>query len=79
MLHIKATMSANVLMVCFVIPVSAKNRLEGYKVPNGKAPPERGIFFRFHVYKRVGFSVVEVYERVRISVISFCGKTTQKS
>ena len=76
MLHIKATMSANVLKVCFVIPVSAKNRLEGYKVPNGKAPPERGIFFRFHVYKRVGFSIVE---GVRKSVISFCGKTTQKS
>ena len=54
-------------------------RLEGYKVPNGKAPPERGIFFRFHVYKRVGFSIVEVYERARKSVISFCGKTTQKS
>lgn len=79
MLHIKATMSANVLMVCFVIPVSAKNRLEGYKVPNGKAPPERSISFRFRVYKRVGFSIVEVYERVRKSVISFCGKTTQKS
>ena len=79
MLHIKATMSADVLMVCFVIPVSAKNRLEGYKVPNGKASPERGIFFRFRVYKRVGFSTVEVYERVRKSVISFCGKTTQKS
>ena len=64
-------------MFCF--SCECKNRLEGYKVPNGKAPPERGIFFRFHVYKRVGFSVVEVYERVRKSVISFCGKTTQKS
>ena len=64
-------------MFCF--SCECKNRLEGYKVPNGKAPPERGIFFRFHAYKRVGFSVVEVYERVRKSVISFCGKTTQKS
>ena len=61
-------------MFCF--SCECKNRLEDYKVPNGKAPPERGIFFRFHVYKRVGFSVVEVYERVRKSVISFCGKTT---
>ena len=66
-------------MVCFVFPVRAKNRLEGYKVPNGKALPERDIFFRFHVYKRVGFSIVEVYERVRKSAISFCGKTTQKT
>ena len=64
-------------MFCF--SCECENRLEGYKVPNGKAPPERGIFFRFHAYKRVGFSVVEVYERVRKSVISFCGKTTQKS
>ena len=64
-------------MFCF--SCECKNRLEGYKGPNGKASPERGIFFRFHVYKRVGFSVVEVYERVRKSVISFRGKTTQKS
>ena len=73
MLHTKATMSANG-MFCF--SCECKNRLEGYKVPNGKAPLERSLFFRFHVYKRVGFSIVE---GVRKSVISFCDKTTQKS
>ena len=29
----------------------------------GKAPPERGIFFRLQVYERVGISLDEVYER----------------
>ena len=38
---------------------------EGY----GKAPPERGTFFRLQVYKRVGISQVEVYKRVRKTVI----------
>ena len=35
----------------------------------GEAPPERGTFFRLQVYKRVGISQVEVYERVGKSVI----------
>ena len=35
----------------------------------GEAPPERGTFFRLQVYKRVGVSQVEVYERVGKSVI----------
>ena len=61
-------------MFCF--SCECKNRLEGHKVPNGKAPFERSIFLRFHVYKRVVFSIVE---GVRKSVISFCGKTTEKS
>ena len=33
-----------------------------------EAPPERGIFFRLQVYKRVGISEVLVYERLGISV-----------
>ena len=33
------------------------------------APPERGTFFRLQVYKRVGISRAEVYERVGKSVI----------
>ena len=35
----------------------------------GEAPPERGTFFRFQVYKRVGISQAEVYKRVGKSVI----------
>ena len=35
----------------------------------GDAPPERGTFFRLQVYKSVGISKVEVYERVGKSVI----------
>ena len=35
----------------------------------GEAPPERGTFFRFQVYKRVGISQDEVYKRVGKSVI----------
>ena len=30
----------------------------------GEAPPKRGIFFRPQVYKRVGISLVEVYDLV---------------
>ena len=29
----------------------------------GKAPPERGLFFRLQVYERVGISLVEVHKR----------------
>ena len=35
----------------------------------GEAPPERGTFFTLQVYERVGISRVEVYERVKKSVI----------
>ena len=35
----------------------------------GKAPLERGTFFRLQVCKRVGISQVEVYKRVGKSVI----------
>ena len=35
----------------------------------GEAPPERGTFFWFQVYKKVGISQVEVYKRVGKSVI----------
>ena len=35
----------------------------------GEAPPERGTFFRFQVYERVGISLVEVYKRVGKSFI----------
>ena len=38
----------------------------------GKAPPERGIFFRLQVYKRVGTLLVEVYERAGKSVMRVC-------
>ena len=34
-----------------------------------EAPPERSTFFRLQVYKRVCILLVEVYERVRKSVI----------
>ena len=36
----------------------------------GEAPPKRGTFFRLQVYKRIGISQVEVYKRVRKSVVS---------
>ena len=35
----------------------------------GEAPPERGTFFRLQVYKRVGISQAEVFDRVEKSVI----------
>ena len=41
------------------------------------APPERGTFFRFQVYERVGISLVEEYKRVGKSVIRIC-KRAQK-
>ena len=44
----------------------------------GKAPPERGTFFRLQVYERVGISLVEVYKRVGKSVIWVCERA-QKS
>ena len=45
---------------------------------HGKAPPERGIFFRLQVYERVGISLVEVYIWVGKSVIWVCERA-QKS
>ena len=36
---------------------------------HGEAPPEKGTSFTLQVYKRVGISQVEVYERVGKSVI----------
>ena len=38
----------------------------------GEAPPERGIFFWFQVYERVGILLVEVYESTGNSVIWVC-------
>ena len=38
----------------------------------GEAPPERGALFRLQVYIREGFSSLEVYKRVRKSVILVC-------
>jgi len=35
----------------------------------GEAPPEMGTFFRLQVYKRVGISRAEVYEKVEKPVI----------
>ena len=37
-------------------------------------PPSRGTFLRLQVYERVGMSLVEIYQRVRKSVISVCKK-----
>ena len=38
----------------------------------GEAPPERGIFFRLQVYEKACISLVELYKRVRKSVIWVC-------
>ena len=35
----------------------------------GEAPPERGTFLKLQAYERIEISPVEVYERVRKSVI----------
>ena len=37
-----------------------------------EAPPERGIFFRLQVYEKVCISLVELYKRVRKTVIWVC-------
>ena len=42
---------------------------------HGETPPERGTFFRLHVYKRVRISPFEAYEMVGKSVIAVCGRT----
>ena len=38
----------------------------------GEAPPERGIFFRLHVYERVGISLIDVFKRLEKSAIWVC-------
>ena len=43
----------------------------------GEAPPKRGTFFRLQVYERVRISLVEVYKRVGKFVIRIC-KRAQK-
>ena len=40
----------------------------------GEASPERGTFFKSQIYKRVGISLPEVYERVGKSDIWVCKK-----
>ena len=37
-----------------------------------EVPPERGTFFRFQVYERVGILLIEVYGRVDKSIIWVC-------
>ena len=43
-----------------------------YRDLYGKAPPERGIFFRLQVYERGGISLVEENKRGGKSVIWVC-------
>ena len=43
-----------------------------YRDLYGKAPPERGIFFRLQVYERGGISLAEEYKRIGKSVIWVC-------
>ena len=43
----------------------------------GKAPPERGTFFKLQVYERVGILLVEVYERVGESIIWVCERASR--
>ena len=64
--------SARVMQVNFDTSDSCVNTPQGGTPYNGlyrEAPPERDTFFRLQVYKRVGISQVEVYKRVRKSVI----------
>ena len=49
-----------------------------YNYLYGEVPPERGTFFRLQVYKRVGISLLEVFERVWKSVISL-GKKRKRA
>ena len=44
----------------------------------GEAPPEIGAFFRLQVYKRVGITQVQVFERVEKSVI-LVGKNPKRA
>ena len=46
-----------------------------YRDLYGKAPPERGIFFRLQVNERGGISLVEEYKRGGKSVIWVCERT----
>ena len=47
--------------------------------PYGESPPERGIFFRPQVYEGVWISLVEVYKRVRKSLIWVCMKGPKRA
>ena len=71
---------ANLLTMVFP-DCTARFRPGGQGIPSyglcGKAQRERGTFFTIKVYKTVGISLVEVYERVGKSVISVC-KSCQK-
>ena len=53
-----------------VLPTPSAPGGTPYNSLYGKAPPERGTFFRFQVYEGVGISKVEVRETVGKSVIS---------
>ena len=37
-----------------------------YNSLNGEAPPKRGIFFSPQVYERVGISLLEVYDSLKV-------------
>ena len=71
---------ANLLTMVFP-DCTARFRPGGQGIPSyglcGEAQRERGTFFTIKVYKTVGISLVEVYERVGKSVISVC-KSGQK-
>ena len=49
-----------------IVPGGGGNPYNGL---HREAPPKIGTFFRLQVYKRVGISQAEVYERVGKSVI----------
>lgn len=44
--------------------VSCQSRVSPYNRLQGETPPERGTFFELEVYKRVGNSPIEIYNRV---------------
>ena len=65
-------MCSSVLLNVYVSMIHRGVEAQGgtpYNGLYGEAPPERGSFLRLMVYKRVGISQVEVYKRVRKSVI----------
>ena len=56
------------LLGCNPTSISPGGGGTSYNGLYGEAPPERGTFFTLQVYKRIGISRVEVYERVGKSV-----------
>ena len=42
-----------------------------------EAPPKRGTPFRLQVYRYIGISLVEVYERIGKSVIAVCKRNSK--